>query len=397
VSVDPRCGKFSSSLLEESAEELYEGAPCGYLSTSPDGLIIRANATMASWIGYRQDEITGHMRFMDLLTTGGKIFYETHFAPLLRMHGAANEIALDLIGKHGRIIPSLVSAIQKRDAAGVPILNRITLFDTTERRRYERELLLARKRAEETAAELSRLNSELTCSNTALLKANEELGQFAYAASHDLQEPLRTMTTYAQLLARRCEGKLDEDGQLFIRNIVQGSRRMEDLIRDLLSFSQAQGSHLVLRETDMNRPVQIALSNLRSAISESNATVTSDELPSLVVDAARMAQVLQNLIGNAIKYRRPDEAPRIHISCTKAAHEYLFSVQDNGLGFESEYAEQIFGVFKRLHGREIPGTGIGLAICKKMVESHGGRIRAESTVGVGSTFYFSVPIAVRPE
>jgi PAS domain S-box-containing protein len=379
--------------IEESAEELYESAPCGYLSTTPDGLIIRANATFATWTGYGKDELAGHMHFMDLLPIGGKMFYETHLAPLLRMHGTVNEIALDLICKDGRMIPSLISAVQKRNAAGAPMVNRITIFDTTERRRYERELLLARKRAEETAAELSRLNSELTRSNTALLKANEELAQFGYAASHDLHEPLRTMTTYAQLLARRYEGELDEDGRLFIQNIVEGSRRMESMIRDLLSFSQAQGSHLVLRQTDMQRPLQIALSNLRAAIDESNATVTSGELPSLKVDAARMAHVFQNLIGNAIKYRKPDEPPRIHISCTKHSNEYLFSVQDNGLGFENRYAEQIFGVFKRLHGGEIPGTGIGLAICKKLVESHGGRIRAESTAGVGSTFYFSLPIA----
>lgn len=290
------------------------------------------------------------------------------------------------------MIPSLVSAIQKRDAAGAPIVNRITIFNTTERRRYEHELVLARRRAEETAAELSRVNSELTRSNTELVKANEELAQFGYAASHDLQEPLRTMTTYAQLLARRYESELDKDGRLFIHNIVEGSCRMESLIRDLLSFSQAQGPPLVLRQTDMNRPLQIALSNLRAAIDESNATVTCDNLPSLVVDAGRMTQVFQNLIGNAIKYRKPDVEPRIQVSCSKRAQEYVFGVHDNGVGFENEYAEQIFGVFKRLHGREIPGTGIGLAICKKMVESHGGRIRAESTLGIGSTFYFSVPI-----
>jgi len=397
VSVKPQHEEFSRPVLEESAEELYERAPCGYVSTTPDGWIIRANATFVSWTGYRQDELTGRTRFMELLTIGGKIFYETHFAPLLRMHGAANEIALDLLCKDGRVIPSLVSAIQKQDEYGAPIANRITVFNTTERRRYERELLEARKRAEEIAAELSRLNSELTCSNTALLKANEELGQFAYAASHDLQEPLRTMTTYAQLLARRYEGELGDNGRLFIHHIVEGSRRMESLIRDLLSFSQAQGSHVVLRPTDMNRPLQVALSNLRAAIDESNAAVTSSEMPSLTVDAARMAQVFQNLIGNAIKYRKSDEAPRIHIACTKHPHEYVFHVQDNGLGFENQYAEQIFGVFKRLHGREIPGTGIGLAICKKMVESHGGRIWAESTIGVGSTFYFTVPRADRPE
>jgi PAS domain S-box-containing protein len=376
----------------ESAEELYENAPCGYLSTAPDGRIISANRTLADLVGVSREELIGEKRFADLLTIGGQIFYETHFALMLRMHGEVGEIALDFQRADGTVMPALVTAVQKRDPAGAPLLNRMTVFNATERRHYEQELLIARTRAEKAAAELARVNSELSSSNTALLRANEDLGQFAYAASHDLQEPLRTMTTYAQLLARRYEDVLDEHARGFIANIVEGSRRMQMLVSDLLAFSQAQGGQLVLRPTDLTQVLEAALANLRSAIDDIRATVTHDHLPLMNVDAARMTQVLQNLIGNAIKYRKPDEPPRIHVSARKDRNEcWVISVQDNGTGFDESYAQLIFGMFKRLHGRDIAGTGIGLAICRKIVESHGGKIWAASTPGVGSTFSFTLP------
>ncbi|MGA8025532.1 MAG: ATP-binding protein [Bryobacteraceae bacterium] len=381
------------SFPQESAEELYESAPCGYLSTTPDGLIVRVNETFACWLGYTRNELIGRMHFLDLLTAGGKIFYETHFALLLRMHGQVREISVDFRRKDGSLLPSLISAAQKRDAAGVPIVNRISVFDTSERRNYERELLVERRRAEQTSEELAQINAELARSNTALLKANQELGGFVYAASHDLQEPLRTVTAYAQLLARRFKGELDGDALLFLSNIVEGALRMQNLIADLLSFSHIDGSNLVFHFTEMSKPLEEAISNLRSSIEESGAIVTSDALPSASADSSRITQVFQNLLGNAIKYRKPTEPPRIHISCATNEHEHVLSVRDNGVGFDNKYAEQIFGMFKRLHGREIPGTGIGLAICRKIVESHGGKIWTESTPGAGSTFSFTIPVS----
>jgi PAS domain S-box-containing protein len=380
-------------VYQESAEELYDSAPCGYLSTTPDGRIVKVNQTFAGWIGCDREELLAGRRFADLLTIGGKIFYETHFALLLQMHGNVNEIALELVC-NGPVLPVLVSAVQKRDASGLPLLNRITIFNATERRRYEQELLAAKRRAEQAASELARVNSELAHSNAALLKANEELGHFGYAVSHDLQEPLRTMTTYSQLLARRYKDVLDENAQGFIENIIDGSRRMQVLIGDLLSLSQAQGSHLVLRATALDQTIAIAIANLSSAIEESRAVITYDKLPIVTLDAARISRVFQNLVGNAIKYRKPDETPRIHISARKEDGVWVFGVQDNGLGFDPQYAQQIFGMFKRLHGRDIAGTGIGLAICKKVVEMHGGRIWAESRPNAGSRFSFTIPESI---
>jgi PAS domain S-box-containing protein len=390
VSTDPIAESDNRSAPEESAEELYENAPCGYLSSTLDGRIVRVNRTLLNWLGCQRSELLGK-RFHDLLTVGGRVLYETHFAPLLLMHGEVREIAFDLVSGLGKVIPTFVSALQKRGATGKPSLNRITIFNATERRSYERELLAARKQAEQVASELSRVNSELSASNAALLKANEELGQFVYAASHDLQEPLRTMTLFAQLLERRYQNGSDAESTTFVKNIVDGSRRMQALISDLLALSQAQGD-LVLKPTNLKQPLVFSLSNLSSSISESNALIRYDELPVITVDAARIAQVFQNLISNAIKYRKAEEAPRINISAARNAQkEWLISVEDNGLGFDSVYSEQIFEVFKRLHGREIPGTGIGLALCRKIVESHGGRIWATSALGVGSRFQFTIP------
>jgi PAS domain S-box-containing protein len=389
VSLEPE----RAGLFEENCEELYENAPCGYLSSTVDGMIVKVNTTFASWLGYEKEQLAGQLRLLDLLTIGGKIFYETHFALLIRMYGEVNEIAMDFKRKDGGILSCLVSARQKRDSAGTPLVNRVTIFNTTERRRYEQELMVAKRRAEEISADLVRTNSELARSNGALLKANEELGEFAYAASHDLQEPLRTITAYAQLLERRHRQDLKGDALLFLGNIVEGSQRMQALIGDLLSLSQAQGSHLILRPTNLSEPLRIAISNLRSAIEESGAIISSGELPVVSIDIARTTQLFQNLLGNAMKYRKPEEQPRIEVSSSRGPREWTFSVRDNGTGFEPKFAEQIFGMFKRLHGREILGTGIGLALCKKIVESHGGHIWAESTPGEGSVFRFTIPIA----
>jgi len=224
-----------------------------------------------------------------------------------------------------------------------------------------------------------------------LNRSNEELGQFAYIASHDLQEPLRMVASYTQLLSRRYKGKLDSDADEFIAFAVDGASRMQRLIQDLLAYSRVGTKGKELLDTSGEEALQHALVNLRGAIEASGAQVTHDALPDVLADEMQLIQLFQNLVGNAIKYQRA-ETPRVHISAVrKDGKEWIFSVQDNGLGIDSQYFEKIFGMFQRLHKREeFAGTGIGLAICKKIAERHGGTITVESQVGQGSTFRFAL-------
>ncbi len=229
-----------------------------------------------------------------------------------------------------------------------------------------------------------------------LRRSNEDLQQFAYAASHDLQEPLRTVRSLAGLIVSKYEPVLGEEGRKSLAYLQSGAERMSDLIKDLLAYSQV--NMLDIRPEPVNAETVLAstVMNLQMAIAESGAIVTNDHLPTVRIDQMQFIQLLQNLIGNALKYRNPEEPPHIHISARRERANWVFSVRDNGIGFDSRKADTVFGVFKRLHGKEYPGTGIGLSICKKIVERNGGRIWAKSSPGNGSTFYFTIPDSKTP-
>lgn len=230
----------------------------------------------------------------------------------------------------------------------------------------------------------------LVAQTEALKRSNQELEQFAYITSHDLQEPLRMVSGYSQLLARRYEGKLDADADEFITYLVDGANRMKSLINDLLAYSRVQRADKVFEPTDSAGVLDQAVANLQAAIEENDAKVSHDPLPTVMADYAHLVQVFQNLIGNAIKFHGT-VSPQVHVSAEENKSKWTFSVRDNGIGFDTQYADRIFRIFQRLHGREdYPGTGIGLAICKKIVEDHGGRIWVESQPGEGSTFYFDL-------
>jgi signal transduction histidine kinase len=234
--------------------------------------------------------------------------------------------------------------------------------------------------------------SEAEAALTALKQSNEDLQQFAYVASHDLQEPLRTIASYTQLLERRYRLQLDEQADEFIAFIVGAARRMSDLIQDLLAYSRAANApeRTPYQRVPMNEVFRAVQINLKAAISDSGATVTAGELPVVKADPAQMVQLLQNLISNGIKYRG-ETAPEISVSAEQADGHWRFTVQDSGIGIEPQYWERIFGIFKRLHGSKYPGTGVGLAICRRIVERHGGKIWVASSGDSGSQFKFTLP------
>jgi light-regulated signal transduction histidine kinase (bacteriophytochrome) len=246
-----------------------------------------------------------------------------------------------------------------------------------------------------SAIQNSLLYEQMRRQASELTRSNSELEQFAYVASHDLQEPLRMITGYTNLLAKRYGGKLDQDADDFIGFAVNGAKRMHVLINDLLSYSRAGNNRNRLTQTNCEETLARTLASLQAAIEESGAAITHDDLPTVMADRTQMDQLFQNLIGNAIKYRGADP-PQIHVGCQRDGGWWVFSVRDNGIGIDPRYSERIFIIFQRLHTRdEYSGTGIGLAICKKIVERHGGKIWIESELGQGTTCYFKLPLEPR--
>lgn len=235
--------------------------------------------------------------------------------------------------------------------------------------------------------------AEISNTNILLRRSNADLEQFAYAASHDLQEPLRMVSIYSQMLKKKYAGKIDAEADSFIRFAVEGARQMDLLLRDLLAYSQATMGVVKWPATGVSgaKALQKALVNLNAAIEECGAHITYGDLPVIFMAEIHLVQLFQNLVGNAIKYRG-EQIPFIHVDCRKEGTEWVFSVQDNGIGIEEPYFKQVFGVFKRLHGKQYPGTGIGLAICQRIVDRHGGRIWVQSELGRGCTFRFTTAV-----
>jgi len=276
------------------------------------------------------------------------------------------------------------------DADGSPLILEMDV-DVTEQRQTQNALKKINETLEEQVKERTQ---ELSKSNIELKRSNKELEQFAYISSHDLQEPLRMVTSFTQLLERRYKGQLDNEADDYIEFIVEGAHRMKYLIDDLLAFSRLNTQAKELESVELENVIDDVLSNLSVTIKENKACITYDPLPTVNADKTQMMQVFQNLIANAIKFQGSNP-PKIHISAHKDEKEWKFAVTDNGIGIDPEYQKQIFEVFKRLHTREeYPGSGIGLSVSQKIIRRHGGNIWVESELGKGSTFYFTIPHSI---
>jgi PAS domain S-box-containing protein len=356
--------------MEGRYRGLLEAAPDAMVVVNQVGEIVLLNVQAEKQFGYRRDELVGQ-KVKNIIPEG---FAERLIADALRSaeDALAQQIGtgIELTGrrKNGSDFPIEIMLSPLESPEG--ILVTAAIRDITKRKKAEAHLL---QKVEE------------------LNRSNEELGQFAYVVSHDLQEPLRMVASYTQLLSRRYKGKLDSDADEFISFAVDGASRMQRLIQDLLAYSRVGTKGKDLLDTSSEDALQHALINLRGAIKDSGALVTHDALPAVLADEMQLIQLFQNLVGNAIKYQSPG-VPRVHVSASKnGGKKWIFSVRDNGLGIDPQYFEKIFGMFQRLHKREeFAGTGIGLAICKKIVERHGGNISVESRPGQGSTFRFAL-------
>jgi PAS domain S-box-containing protein len=358
------------ALMESRCRGLLEAAPDAMVMVNQDGEIVLLNLQAEKQFGYRRDELVGQ-KVKTIIPEGlAERLLEDGLHPAKEAQESQKVTGIELTGrrKDGSVFPIEVILGPLEIADG--LLVTAAIRDITTRKKAEAHLL---QKVEE------------------LNRSNEELGQFAYIASHDLQEPLRMVASYTQLLSKRYTGRLDADADEFIAYAVDGANRMQRLIQDLLAYSRIGTKGRDLQDTSSEDALEQALMNLRGAIEAGGALVTHDPLPSVLADGTQLVQLFQNLIGNAVKYQSAG-VPRVHVSAArKSGKKWIFSVRDNGLGIDPQYFDKIFGMFQRLHKREeFAGTGIGLSICKKIVERHGGSISVESQPGHGSTFRFAL-------
>lgn len=361
----------------ENAEELYQFAPNGYLSVRMDGLVVNINETLLDWLGYDRDEVVFVKMIYDFFGTGDKIYLDTHVLPLLQLQEYVNEINLSLKTKSGGRFPALING-KKVTYSGhhLPVI-RFSVIKIEERKTYEKELLEARKHAENLVYRLKQVN--------------EELEKFAFSAAHDLKVPINYILSCIEVLELKDVAQQDDETKQFFHLMKSSAWSMKSMIADLLDYTKLEGKKGEFEQVSLDLICQELLGTFDSLIKEHEANIFIQPLPDVKGDSLLLKRLFQNLIENALKYRS-EAKPMIEVYCEENPKMFTIYVQDNGIGFDMKDALEVFDFMKRLNtDKSIEGTGIGLASCKRIVEIHGGEIGVRSEPGKGSIFFFTLP------
>jgi signal transduction histidine kinase len=362
--------------FKEDAEDLYQNAPFGYLTINAHGLIVNANKTLLQWLHFEREDLIHSKTLMELLGVGDRIFYETHLVPLLQMNGEIAEVNVTIKGGQNKSFPALINGKRISNFEDASLYYRFCILNISQRKQFEMELLEERKKVEQALIRLK--------------EVNEKLEQFAYIASHDLQAPLNTIIGMFSLLERKGYITPEFEQTQYYQFIRLNITKMKQLISGLLEFSKIDSAEIQLETVDLNKVCQEAIQSLHAEIQKNEAQFKLQDLPQVNGERMLLFRLFQNLFSNALKFRS-EEPPEIHVSCDIKDDELYIRVSDNGIGIDPKQSEQIFGFMKRLHTYDaIPGTGIGLAACKRIVEMHGGTIGVESAPNQGSTFFFTL-------
>jgi PAS domain S-box-containing protein len=376
-------GDPAAPAFEESVEDLYENAPCGYLSSLPGGLIVKVNQTFLNWTGYRREDVIGRRRFQDLLTPGGKIYHETHYAPLLRMQGEVQEIAFEVGCAGGGRLPVLVNSVFRTDESGTPILIRTTIFNASGRKEYERELVRERERAE---------------------RADKAKADFISMISHEIRTPLNAIMGVAHLLGAT---ELSPQQEKFVRILRSSSENLLHLVNEVLDFSKIESGKVTLEEraVDLRKLIHEVVAAFYGKAEEKGLVLEArvdDRLPCILLgDPVKIGQVLANLLGNAIKFTAKGSVI-LELRVLEVEEEAVaveIRVADTGIGIAPDRLQHIFEDYTQASydiGMKYGGTGLGLSISKRLVEMHGSRLHVESELGHGTAFSFQLRMKKGP-
>jgi PAS domain S-box-containing protein len=374
-------------LTEENLDDLYEHAPCGYCSCLPDGTLVKLNQTLLGWLGYSRQELVARQSLQQLLTVGGRLHYEMHCVPLLLLQGHVREISYSLRDKNGSTIPVLLNAVLRRGTNNEPLVVRVTLFDITDRRKYEQELLRTKAQAEEQREQLRTQNEQLT-------RINDDLDSFGYTASHDLKQPVHNLAglfqefersaTFHDPAAARMVGMFHEALQQLLGTIdgltevVQQQRQLDEAPVEAVALQPF--TEEVIRGLPPSREQPEAVFTLDFAA-----------VPTLRMPRPGLQSVLYNLLSNALKYAEPGRQPRIAVCTALVEGTPVLSVQDNGRGIDlKRHGGELFQLFRRFHP-EVAGSGVGLYLVNRLIHQVGGRVEVDSVVGEGTTFRLWLP------